>query len=487
MRRKITAGVLCTVCFMVCTSTFVCAETIILRNGEKIEGTITKDTPKYVKVKTVSGEIIYFKSAIKSIDQKESIVQVPATSEQAQQPSVAPQAEVPAESAQPIEPAQPIETVSSQQVSQDIPQSTDGVFPVPSVSSSMETPFKTLKILYEITENDQQSERAFSAIVYIDRAANKRRGDLTEIFQPGQIHAKRDEITIIDGVRCYFFDMAKGVASVEDLPQPFSAWVDTGNDTLHEEDAITQQTVAGKKCFVYKKDNLQIWVWRGITLKRVEKTGQIVKRFEAISIEEDVPLADDLFTIPDSIKANMTKQESIPEVREEALPVKKTEPVASAPLPAQAVEPAPVQETVERYVPEVKQRPSPKVIPQEPLSVVQPPSDSTVIISPEDFRALKQGGTGALEALAKIDLNNIETGLELYRVDTGSYPTTRQGLRALMSAPAKAKDWQGPYLSKEPRDPWGNAYTYSASEKNGFELYSKGPDGKAHTGDDIAK
>ena len=94
---------------------------------------------------------------------------------------------------------------------------------------------------------------------------------------------------------------------------------------------------------------------------------------------------------------------------------------------------------------------------------------------------------------AKIDVarNNIaalQTALEVFEVDVGRYPTAAEGLQALVAQPPGAQQWHGPYLSKLPKDPWGNPYLYRFPGKhnqNGFDLYSLGPDGKEGGGDDI--
>jgi general secretion pathway protein G len=71
-----------------------------------------------------------------------------------------------------------------------------------------------------------------------------------------------------------------------------------------------------------------------------------------------------------------------------------------------------------------------------------------------------------------------------YRIHMGSYPTTEQGLEALVRAPeGRADRWRGPYLERAevPNDPWGNPYQYRyPGERNpdGYDLYSFGPDGR---------
>ena len=88
---------------------------------------------------------------------------------------------------------------------------------------------------------------------------------------------------------------------------------------------------------------------------------------------------------------------------------------------------------------------------------------------------------------AKADLITIRTGLEAYKTDVGSYPTS---LNDLCAIPPQVKTWKGPYLQlKEvPLDPWGNPYRYAVvAETNSAHrmLWSIGPDGTDGTEDDI--
>jgi len=84
---------------------------------------------------------------------------------------------------------------------------------------------------------------------------------------------------------------------------------------------------------------------------------------------------------------------------------------------------------------------------------------------------------------AKVSIQNLETALRLFYLDTGFYPTTEQGLKALVEKPGDAKNWrEGGYLEKRviPKDPWGNDYNYRASGEAGreYEIFSLGRDGK---------
>lgn len=95
---------------------------------------------------------------------------------------------------------------------------------------------------------------------------------------------------------------------------------------------------------------------------------------------------------------------------------------------------------------------------------------------PEEARRMK----------AKVDMQSIETALKMYNLDNGSYPTTEQGLDALVAAPSVGKlphGWrEGGYLEKGrvPKDPWGNEYIYlSPGSRGEYDLLSHGADGEA--------
>jgi general secretion pathway protein G len=85
---------------------------------------------------------------------------------------------------------------------------------------------------------------------------------------------------------------------------------------------------------------------------------------------------------------------------------------------------------------------------------------------------------------AKVQIETLETALELYKLDNGSYPTTEQGLEALVGPPTVGRlprNWrEGGYLEKSyvPKDPWGNDYIYLSPGLHGdFDLMSYGDDG----------
>jgi len=88
----------------------------------------------------------------------------------------------------------------------------------------------------------------------------------------------------------------------------------------------------------------------------------------------------------------------------------------------------------------------------------------------------------------KGDIQMLETALSMYRLDTARFPTTDQGLVALVKKPddPSVRNWKsGGYLSRVSKDPWGNDYRYAYPGQRGreYDLYSVGPDGQEGTED----
>jgi general secretion pathway protein G len=82
-------------------------------------------------------------------------------------------------------------------------------------------------------------------------------------------------------------------------------------------------------------------------------------------------------------------------------------------------------------------------------------------------------------AVARTQIEAFEKALDQFRIDMGRYPTTEEGLNALMVRPAEGAKWNGPYLKKAvPNDPWGRPYIYRApGTKSEFDIVSLGQDG----------
>ncbi|MCC6868729.1 MAG: type II secretion system major pseudopilin GspG, partial [Burkholderiales bacterium] len=91
-------------------------------------------------------------------------------------------------------------------------------------------------------------------------------------------------------------------------------------------------------------------------------------------------------------------------------------------------------------------------------------------------------GEKAKADAAKIEIGQIGQTLDLYKLEIGRYPTTQEGLQALVSAPPGVTNWNGPYWKRQavPKDPWGNEYRYNSPGQNNapYDIMSYGADGK---------
>lgn len=98
------------------------------------------------------------------------------------------------------------------------------------------------------------------------------------------------------------------------------------------------------------------------------------------------------------------------------------------------------------------------------------------LVGPRLFRHVDE----AKVSTAKAQIELLGTALDSYRLDTGRYPTTEQGLQALRREPSDVRNWNGPYLPREiPKDPWSNEYQYKCPGDHGdYDLWSYGADGQ---------
>ncbi len=105
------------------------------------------------------------------------------------------------------------------------------------------------------------------------------------------------------------------------------------------------------------------------------------------------------------------------------------------------------------------------------------------VVAPNVYRKLAQGK----DQIAKIQIKEIEGALQLFSFDMGRYPTTPEGLDALVHNPGNMDSWKGPYLAKDvPKDPWGRPYAYRCPGLHGdYDLFSFGADGQEGGEDDI--
>jgi len=103
--------------------------------------------------------------------------------------------------------------------------------------------------------------------------------------------------------------------------------------------------------------------------------------------------------------------------------------------------------------------------------------------------ALRQLG-GARVSVAHQSIARLGAVLDMYKLDVGTYPSTDDGLQALVQKPAAVNNWNGPYVqsSTVPVDPWSHAYVYRMpSQRPGheYDLCSLGPNGQASASDDM--
>jgi len=88
---------------------------------------------------------------------------------------------------------------------------------------------------------------------------------------------------------------------------------------------------------------------------------------------------------------------------------------------------------------------------------------------------------GSKTKTAALQIHDLGATLDLYRLEIGHYPSTDQGLDALVKQPGNVRNWNGPYLKKSdvPKDPWGNEYHYrSPGQQGAFDIWSLGADNR---------
>ncbi|WP_319781373.1 type II secretion system major pseudopilin GspG [Oceanisphaera sp. IT1-181] len=97
------------------------------------------------------------------------------------------------------------------------------------------------------------------------------------------------------------------------------------------------------------------------------------------------------------------------------------------------------------------------------------------LVGPQVLKQL----SGSKTKTASLQIKELSSALDLFRLEVGRYPTASEGLTALLSEPGDVRGWNGPYLTKRtiPADPWGNAYQYRYPGQQGeFDLFSLGSD-----------
>lgn len=106
------------------------------------------------------------------------------------------------------------------------------------------------------------------------------------------------------------------------------------------------------------------------------------------------------------------------------------------------------------------------------------------IVGPRYFKQLDKSKADT----ARAQIDSFGKALDHYRLDIGRYPTSEEGLDALLNKPQTATRWRGPYLDKAlPLDPWDKPYQYkSPGERGEYDLYSLGSDGQPGGSDKAA-
>jgi general secretion pathway protein G len=97
------------------------------------------------------------------------------------------------------------------------------------------------------------------------------------------------------------------------------------------------------------------------------------------------------------------------------------------------------------------------------------------VATPQVMKYLSRARTQS----AALQIHNLASALDLYRLDVGRYPTQEEGLNSLVVAPPAAPSWSGPYVAKLQMlvDPWGHPYNYKIPGDHGdYDLYSGGAD-----------
>ncbi len=104
------------------------------------------------------------------------------------------------------------------------------------------------------------------------------------------------------------------------------------------------------------------------------------------------------------------------------------------------------------------------------------------LVAPAALRQL----AGAKNSIARQSIEQLSSVLDLYRLDTGNYPSTKRGLQALVEQPSGVANWNGPYVKggKVPLDPWNDPYVYRMPSTRGgheYDLCSGGPSRQGDT------
>jgi general secretion pathway protein G len=127
-----------------------------------------------------------------------------------------------------------------------------------------------------------------------------------------------------------------------------------------------------------------------------------------------------------------------------------------------------------------------------PRWLIYGPLALLIILALSVAALVPQIGNGGRHPMTKssaafFDISNLQVAVQAFHDDVGRYPTTAEGLSALVSAPPGATGWKHFYIDGIPSDPWGNEYLYAqpGTGSKPFDIISRGSDGVQGTSDDI--
>ncbi len=513
------------ICMAVCASLPSGAEAarLVLESGQIVEGAAVKKTDKYIKIdQPRKGPSIYFLKTLQRLEltpEEEERLNAEAGGSASFVPASAPAAlaAVPPAAIDPV-PAAPVPSA----LGKELPSPPESAAAALSDASAPSPPlrpepaeslaaapraeggsFKTIKVFYENAITVDAAPYTLQKTLYIDAQNNRLREEETVVPVSGS-GMRKELLRLFDSKTWYDLDLVQGKATVE------ARALVVPRDLFPAATPQRQEEFLGKPCQVYRTGNLTSWVYAGVVLKQQADDSGIVI-LQAVSVEEDLPMAADLFELPANIKKELwqaRRHPAAPDAAEVpqpaaavavapavAAPQPPVAPVVRRSAPVAAVPAAAVSLPAATRVPAAEAEPRPRPALSSAAAVALPAPVENVFNTQEtvaaiDFSRLSGRVNAAKREMVKVSMENIATALDLYRMDAGTYPTSEQGLAALVSRPhqkPRPRAWEGPYLQSVPLDAWGKPYQYFSpgSRNRHYDLFSLGPDGASATEDDV--
>ncbi len=235
--------------FLLCISSISEADSIILKNGKKVEGDIIERSDDHVKIVVGDIPITYFSDEIETSKGKDK-----------------------------------------------------------------KPEFKTLKVTYQSKfKLKSNAAKTGKLVLFIDVEGNIRRKEQYDIVEMGQFVKKRTALDILTEKGGYFINLDDMTASFIDKGID-SAWVDISIDPEY---MVGEENVLGKKCQVYEYEGNKYWLWGKLILKSEYVDPELTSAsLEAVEIEEDIPIDDSLFELPEGVVVK-TAQERVEDFKKE--------------------------------------------------------------------------------------------------------------------------------------------------------------------------